>query len=211
MAVDRSPGAADRSDAVRSEAPGDPLSVPDYAADADADRDALNDPISGRSGAIRLDESSIPLSVTNPGDSSGVEAHSDPPSAADVGRLRAAARLEISAHREAAAAHLRAETEWDAARDPRVWEPPRKRYAEATSRVWVTRHRALVALARLAAADPAECERFCATVNLRMTARDDGNGWVTDLASQDRSHRTLTGVLVLSLWTEPAEGDDGAS
>ena len=64
---------------------------------------------------------------------------------------------------------------------------------------------------RHAAADPAECERFCATVNLRMTARDDGNGWVTDLASQDRSHRTLTGVLVLSLWTEPAEGDDGAS
>lgn len=196
MAVDRSRGAADRSEVTRSEAPGDPLSIPDYTVASDGDADAPGDlpEVTGRSGAIRLGGSS------------------DPPSAATgIDRLRDAARLEISAHREAAAAHLRAETEWDAARDPRVWEPPRKRYAEATSRVWVTRHRALVALARLAAADPAECERFCATVNLRMTARDDGNGWVTDLASQDRSHRTLTGVLVLSLWTEPAEGDDGAS
>ena len=122
MAVDRSRGAADRSEVTRSEAPGDPLSIPDYTVASDGDADAPGDlpEVTGRSGAIRLGGSS------------------DPPSAATgIDRLRDAARLEISAHREAAAAHLRAETEWDAARDPRVWEPPRKRYAEATSRVWV--------------------------------------------------------------------------
>ena len=192
MAVDRSRGAADRSEAANSEAPGDPLSVPDYTSTADAPGDLPE--VTGRSAAIRLGGSSNP-----------------PSAAADIDRLRDAARLEISAHREAAAVHLQAETEWHAARDPAVWEPPRKRYAEATSRVWVARHRALVALARLAAADSAECQRLCETSELEATVRDGETGWVTDLICQDRNPRALTGPLLVGVWTEPAEGDDGAS
>ena len=163
MAVHHLGADADRTEATSPEVPdmlGDALTVPDYtpADAAGSDGDGLSVSTSGRSGAIRLDESSD----TQPG--TGV----------NVSSFREAARLAVAAHREAADEHLQAETDWRAALSGPDWQQHQERYTAAVRRVTLTRHTALAALGRLAAADLAECEELCGTSELQVAVRADG-------------------------------------
>lgn len=125
------------------------------------------------------------------------------PPGPSVDDLVPAARLAVAVHREAAGEHQEAEALWRDALSGPDWRQPQERYVEAVRWVTVTRHKALVAVGRLAAADMAACEKLCATSELAVRVKDDGGtGRITDLLCDDRSARSLTGLLVVGLWRQ---------
>ena len=137
------------------------------------------------------------ISETGP----GPDAHLPPRPSVDD--LVTAARLAVAVHREAAGDHLQAEGLWRDALGGPGWRQPQERYVEAVRTVMVTRHQALAALGRLAAADLAACEKFCATSELAVGVKaDGGTGRITDLLCDDRSARSLTGLIAVGVWRE---------
>ena len=136
----------------------------------------------------------------------GNDAHLPP--SPTVGELHAAARLAVAEHRAAADECSEAESLWRAALGGGHWQESEGRYTAALRRVTATRHRALVSLGRLAAADVAEFRRLCATSELDVAGSADGpTVRITDRMCDDRSKRSLTGLVAVGLWHE-IDGSD---
>ena len=149
------------------------------------------------SGSLFPTPSRPPVGELQPGN----DAHRPPSSTA--GELQTAARLLVAEHREAAAECLEAETLWRAALGGGGWQQHEGRCVEALRRVTATRHRALVVLGRLAAADVAEFRRLCETSELEVAGPADGpTVRITDRLCDDRSKRSLTGLVAVGLWRE---------
>lgn len=130
------------------------------------------------------------------------------PSRPPVIDLVSAARLAVASHRAAAGECLEAEGLWRAALGGGDWQQHEGRWVEALRATTATRHRALLSLARLAAADEAEFAGLCETSELEAAGTPDGpTVRVTDLACDDRSARSLSGLIVVGVWREIDRAD----